>query len=57
MEFDIKVRSRFVKRSMDRRRDNPLSIFSMHIREEMEAKRTFPAQKYPLRRVPSRDAS
>lgn len=36
MEFDIKVRGRFVKRGMGRRRDNPLSDrarFSTYMRE------------------------
>jgi hypothetical protein len=36
MELDFKVRSRFVKRSMGRRRDNPLSdrahIFNVYTR-------------------------
>ena len=28
MEFNIKIRSRFVKRSMGRRRDNPLDVYT-----------------------------
>ena len=57
MEFDFKIRSRFVKRSMGRRRNNPISNyehFLVHMREEMEYMRTFLAQKSPLRREPSR---
>jgi hypothetical protein len=60
MEFDIKVRRRFVKGGVSRRRDDAVSnqqAFSTYIQEAIGPGHTSPVRKFLSRRVPSRDAS
>ena len=60
MKFDIKVRRRFVKGGVSRRRDDAVSnqqAFSTYMQGATGPEHTFPVRKFLLRRVPSRGAS